>query len=182
LTKLRDGELDVVFAVDMFNEGVDVPAIDTVMMLRPTESRVLWMQQFGRGLRFAEGKKLHVIDYVGNHRSFLAALQAVMGVGSDPWVLRQKLRAMRAAGGEVELPHGCHVTYDLGAIRLAGELGAGVEEGRGVRALGTRVRRAAGAAADGRRGVSRRVRAERLAQDVAALVCRAFDARRAQRG
>ena len=51
LEQLRAGELDVVFAVDMFNEGVDVPAVDTVMMLRPTESRIVWLQQFGRGLR-----------------------------------------------------------------------------------------------------------------------------------
>jgi hypothetical protein len=47
----------------MFNEGVDLPDVDTVMMLRPTESRVLWLQQFGRGLRVAEGKdRLRVID------------------------------------------------------------------------------------------------------------------------
>ena len=50
--------LDVVFAVDMFNEGVDLPAVDTVMMLRPTESQILWLQQFGRGLRRREGKQL----------------------------------------------------------------------------------------------------------------------------
>ena len=72
LERLEAGALDVVFAVDMFNEGVDVPSIDSVLMLRPTESRTLWLQQFGRGLRKAEGKdRLTVIDYIGNHRSFL---------------------------------------------------------------------------------------------------------------
>ena len=42
-----DGDLDIVFAVDMFNEGVDLPNVDTILMLRPTESRILWLQQFG---------------------------------------------------------------------------------------------------------------------------------------
>ena len=51
LEELRDGNLNVIFAVDIFNEGVDLPTLDTIMMLRPTESRILWMQQFGRGLR-----------------------------------------------------------------------------------------------------------------------------------
>ena len=49
LARLLAGEIDVVCAVDMFNEGVDLPALDTVMMLRPTESRIVWLQQFGRG-------------------------------------------------------------------------------------------------------------------------------------
>lgn len=66
LERLRRGELDVVFSVHIFNEGVDVPDIDTVLMLRPTESRIVWLQQFGRGLRRAEGKDhLRVIDYIG---------------------------------------------------------------------------------------------------------------------
>ena len=68
----------MIFSVDMFNEGVDVPNIDTVLMLRPTDSAVIWMQQFGRGLRRAPGKPfLKVIDYIGNHRSFLMKLRSV---------------------------------------------------------------------------------------------------------
>jgi len=64
------GALDIVFAVDMFNEGVDIPTLDTVMMLRPTESRILWLQQFGRGPGTGENKdRLSVIDYIGNHRA-----------------------------------------------------------------------------------------------------------------
>ena len=71
LEKLRDGELDVVFAVDMFNEGVDVPSIDTVLMLRPTKFTIIWLQQLGRGLRISDDKeRLIVIDYIGNHRAF----------------------------------------------------------------------------------------------------------------
>ena len=57
LKALEDGDLDIVFAVDMFNEGVDVPSIDTVLMLRPTESPVIWLQQLGRGLRRSAEKK-----------------------------------------------------------------------------------------------------------------------------
>ena len=47
----------MIFSVDLFNEGVDLPSIDTVLMLRPTESQILFLQQLGRGLRRAEGKE-----------------------------------------------------------------------------------------------------------------------------
>ena len=58
--------------VDIFNEGIDIPVVDTIMMLRPTESKIIFIQQFGRGLRKAEGKKLvKVIDFIGNHKIFL---------------------------------------------------------------------------------------------------------------
>ena len=59
----------VVFSVDLFNEGVDVPTVDTVLMLRPTESPTLFLQQLGRGLRTADGKAFcTVLDFVGTHR------------------------------------------------------------------------------------------------------------------
>jgi superfamily II DNA/RNA helicase len=48
LDELSEGRLDVICAVDVFNEGLDLPELDTVLMLRPTESRILWLQQFGR--------------------------------------------------------------------------------------------------------------------------------------
>ena len=72
LRKLQDGELRVLFAVDLFNEGVDIPAIDTVLFLRPTESPTIFLQQLGRGLRRVEGKDcLTVLDFIGQqHRSF----------------------------------------------------------------------------------------------------------------
>ena len=66
------GELPIVFTVDLFNEGVDVPTSTSCMMLRPTESAVVFLQQLGRGLRRSDGKeRLDVIDLVGNHRGFL---------------------------------------------------------------------------------------------------------------
>ena len=78
LQQLASGELDVIFSVDMFNEGVDVPNIDTVLMLRPTEFDGDLDAAIRSGLRKAPGKPfLKVIDYIGNHRSFLMKLRSV---------------------------------------------------------------------------------------------------------
>ncbi|MGI6231634.1 MAG: DUF3427 domain-containing protein [Prevotella sp.] len=64
--KLRKGEINYLFVVDMFNEGVDIPEIDTVLFLRPTESLTIFLQQLGRGLRKAKGKNhVDVFDFVG---------------------------------------------------------------------------------------------------------------------
>jgi superfamily II DNA or RNA helicase/diadenosine tetraphosphate (Ap4A) HIT family hydrolase len=117
LERLEAGELDVVFAVDMLNEGVDVPHVDTVMMLRPTESRILWLQQFGRGLRKAEGKgHLTVIDYIGNHRTFLLKPQTLFELPLGDAHIDHALNLLQA--GEAELPPGCEVTYDLEAVDI----------------------------------------------------------------
>jgi superfamily II DNA or RNA helicase len=67
LRRLRQRDVNVLFAVDLFNEGVDVPEIDTVLFLRPTESATVFLQQLGRGLRQSEGKScLTVLDFIGN--------------------------------------------------------------------------------------------------------------------
>ena len=117
LEKLEAGELQVVFAVDMFNEGVDIPHIDTVLMLRPTESQLLWTQQFGRGLRKAEGKRdLAVIDYIGNHRSFLTKIQALFDLVPGDQHVRDVLERLQS--GTADLPDGCEVTYDLEAVDI----------------------------------------------------------------
>jgi superfamily II DNA or RNA helicase/HKD family nuclease len=71
LEQFRAGEVQVLFTVDLFNEGIDVPEVDTVLMLRPTESPVVFLQQLGRGLRYVKGKTLRVVDVVANHRSAL---------------------------------------------------------------------------------------------------------------
>ncbi|MBV5818772.1 DUF3427 domain-containing protein [Pseudomonas aeruginosa] len=112
LEQLSDGRLPLVFSVDLFSEGVDLPAIDTVMMLRPTESKILFLQQLGRGLRKAEGKdKLVVLDFIGNHQSFLHKPQALMGNSMN----HRQLAAFAHAAAEqrLELPEGCFVNYDL---------------------------------------------------------------------
>lgn len=118
LEQLRSGELEVLFAVDMFNEGVDVPAVDTVMMLRPTESSILWLQQFGRGLQRAEGKeRLVVTDYIGNHRTFLLKPRTLLQLPcTGDRELSQALE--RPQAGEWEVPPGCEVTYELDAVEL----------------------------------------------------------------
>ncbi|HTE23658.1 DEAD/DEAH box helicase [Flavitalea sp.] len=67
--KLQKGEINYLFVRDIFNEGVDIPEIDTVLFLRPTESLTIFLQQLGRGLRLADGKDcLTVLDFVGNSR------------------------------------------------------------------------------------------------------------------
>jgi superfamily II DNA or RNA helicase/HKD family nuclease len=116
LEQLEAGGLEVIFAVDMFNEGVDLPSVDTVLMLRPTESRVIWLQQFGRGLRRQEGKRLRVIDYIGNHRVFLTKIRALFGLGAGDVEVRRVLNLLETA--EVALPPGCSVTYDLEAKEI----------------------------------------------------------------
>lgn len=117
LEQLEAGELDVLFAVDMFNEGLDVPTIDTVLMLRPTESQILWLQQFGRGLRCAPGKeRLKVVDYIGNHRVFLIKPQTLLGLERGDQVLAAALRELQQ--GEWKLPPGCEVTYELRAVEI----------------------------------------------------------------
>ena len=117
LEQLRDGRLSVVFSVDLFNEGVDLPGIDTVMMLRPTESKILFLQQLGRGLRLSDEKEhLVVLDFIGNHQSFLQKPQALFGVGATYKALAAFAR--KAEQGRLELPDGCYVNYDLKVIEF----------------------------------------------------------------
>jgi superfamily II DNA or RNA helicase/diadenosine tetraphosphate (Ap4A) HIT family hydrolase/HKD family nuclease len=116
LEQLEAGELDLIFAVDIFNEGIDLPRVDTILMLRPTESRILWLQQFGRGLRHQPGKTLQVIDYIGNHRVFLNKARALFNLGSGDREVAQTLDFLDA--GTLELPPGCSVTYELEALEI----------------------------------------------------------------
>lgn len=68
IQKLKNGEIRVIFSVDMFNEGVDITSVDMVMFLRPTESPIVFLQQLGRGLRKCRGKEfLNVLDFIGNY-------------------------------------------------------------------------------------------------------------------
>ena len=121
LESLAAGRIEVIFAVDMFNEGLDLPNVDTVLMLRPTESTILWQQQFGRGLRRCEGKEhLRVIDYIGNHRSFLvkirALLEPLLNIKDSDAAISAALRLLQQ--GRADLPPGCGVTYELETIDI----------------------------------------------------------------
>lgn len=122
LDRLEDGALDVAFSVDLFNEGVDVPAVDLVMMLRPTESPVVFFQQLGRGLRQFEGKDhLEVIDLVGNHRSFLLKarlLAALAGLGH----LTDREAVERLKEPLTDLPDGCSIVVETEVLDLLSRL------------------------------------------------------------
>ena len=121
LERLERGEIQVIFAVDIFNEGVDVPAIDTVLMLRPTESTIIWLQQLGRGLRISPGKdRLTVIDYIGNHRIFLTKLRGLAMIADSDVAStgRQRELLELILGDRLSLPPGCEVTYDLRAVEI----------------------------------------------------------------
>jgi len=117
LEQLERGLIDVVFSVDLFNEGVDLPAIDTVLMLRPTESKILFLQQLGRGLRQSPEtgkKKLVCLDFIGNHISFFRKAEALYNIGATNSARRDFLDKTKE--GALELPEGCFVNYDLKAL------------------------------------------------------------------
>lgn len=82
-TKFMGKEINYLFVVDIFNEGVDLPDIDTILFLRPTESLTIFLQQLGRGLRLTDGKDcLTVLDFVGNSRpeyDFEGKFRALIG-------------------------------------------------------------------------------------------------------
>jgi superfamily II DNA or RNA helicase len=68
--KLREREVNVLCTCDLYNEGVDLPFVDTLLMLRPTASATLFLQQIGRGLRLDKGKTAClVLDFIGQHRA-----------------------------------------------------------------------------------------------------------------
>lgn len=117
LERLADRRLEVIFSVDLFNEGVDLPSIDTVMLLRPTESKILFLQQLGRGLRKSDEKShLVVLDFIGNHQSFLHKPQALLGAGQSFKQIAEFAR--RYEQKRLELPSGCFVNFDLQLIEF----------------------------------------------------------------
>ena len=115
LRDLRDGKVNVVFCVDLFNEGVDVPEIDTVLFLRPTESALVFLQQLGRGLRRTDSKScLTVLDFIGgaNRRfRFDLRFRALLG-GHRSDIIRQ------IEEGFPRLPSGCAIQLDRVASRI----------------------------------------------------------------
>ena len=107
--QLKNKEINFLFVVDMFNEGVDIPEVDTILFLRPTESLTVFIQQFGRGLRKAEGKThVDIFDYVGNCRAefnYTDRMRAIIG------------RTSMSVEEEMErdcphLPFGCKITLE----------------------------------------------------------------------
>lgn len=112
-SKLDKGELEVIFTVDLFNEGVDIPKVDTLLFIRPTESLTVYTQQIGRGLRIANGKShCVIIDFIGNYRNAdlkLSVFDTTEKVGwSNPL--------------EPLVPTGCEFNLDIQVIDLLKEL------------------------------------------------------------
>lgn len=128
LERLANGQLQVIFSVDLFNEGLDLPEIDTVMLLRPTESKILFLQQIGRGLRKSDKKdNLLILDFIGNHKAFFHKFQALFkDVGQGNARLAEFARLYDA--GELVLPDGCYVNYDLKLIDFLKHLDTGGRE------------------------------------------------------
>lgn len=106
---LLKGDINYLFVVDIYNEGVDLPEVDTLLFLRPTESLTVFLQQFGRGLRLSEGKEnVTVLDFVGNARAeydFTHTFRALVG------------RTRQSIDKEIEqdfphLPLGCSIVLE----------------------------------------------------------------------
>lgn len=113
IAKLVNHEINVIFSVDMFNEGVDIALLDMVMFLRPTESPVVFLQQLGRGLRTSRGKEyLNVLDFIGNYEK---AGQARLLLSGGEAALSEKTACNYNA---VEYPDGCTVDFDMRLIDL----------------------------------------------------------------
>ena len=122
LIRLQSGALRAVFTVDLFNEGIDLPDVDTLFLLRPTDSPTLFIQQLGRGLRKRPGKVLTVLDFIGRpHQEFRFDRRYRALVGGTRRQLAERLQE-----GFGFLPPGCHFELDrvaqenvLANLRLA---------------------------------------------------------------
>lgn len=106
---LTDGNIKVIFTVDLFNEGVDIPQINTILFLRPTESLTIFLQQLGRGLRISEGKEcLTVLDFIGQSNKnykFADKYRALIGK-------TKKSVESYVKDGFVSLPKGCFIKLE----------------------------------------------------------------------
>ncbi|MBV7281270.1 DUF3427 domain-containing protein [Corynebacterium sp. TAE3-ERU30] len=105
--RLEAGELDYIITVDLFNEGIDIPKVNQIVMLRPTQSVIVFTQQLGRGLRKYPGKEnLRVIDFIGNYKNNYLVPMALTGETRIKGVLRDGARAAKAVSGL------SHISFD----------------------------------------------------------------------
>ena len=116
IKKLEKEEIQVIFSVDMFNEGLDIPSVDLVMFLRPTESPVVFLQQLGRGLRISEGKEyLNVLDFIGNYNN---AFLVPSLLSKDAELNHSAALTINLVPPPCNLPYGCIVDFDFRLIDL----------------------------------------------------------------
>lgn len=110
--QLAQGKINYLCVADILNEGIDIPEIDTVLFLRPTESLTIFLQQLGRGLRLADGKtELTVLDFVAqanNKYNYESRFRALIGPSNT--TVRQQV-----ANGFTLLPRGCSINMELQA-------------------------------------------------------------------
>lgn len=104
--QLINGNIKFIFVVDLYNEGVDIPEVNTVLFLRPTESLTVFLQQLGRGLRLSEGKEcLTVLDFVGQaHKRYNFEEKYRALIGKSKHSVRHYLE-----NGFLTLPKGCYI-------------------------------------------------------------------------
>ncbi len=115
IKKLETGKIKIIFSVDMFNEGVDIPEVDTVMFLRPTQSAIVFLQQLGRGLRTAKGKEyLNVLDFIGNYKFAGKNISLLSEQKTHESIIR--------TDKEIQYPDGCLVDFDMELIDLFEEM------------------------------------------------------------
>jgi len=115
IEKLKNSEIKVIFSVDMFNEGLDVPEVDMVMFLRPTESPTVFLQQLGRGLRKRTGKNyVNILDFIGNYKR--ANLIPFLLSGDVQHISRRAQEAKLPP--EDEYPDDCIVNFDFKLVDL----------------------------------------------------------------
>ncbi len=112
--RLKKLEINFLCVVDLFNEGVDIPEIDTVMFLRPTESLTVFLQQLGRGLRLCDGKEhLTVLDFIGQaHQKFNFEARFRALIGQTPNRIEDEVNAAFPS-----LPSGCVIEMEKEAQR-----------------------------------------------------------------
>lgn len=116
IQKLKNGEIKVIFSVDMFNEGVDITSVDMVMFLRPTESPIVFLQQLGRGLRKCRGKEfLTVLDFIGNYEKAGRVRFLLEGKSDTHGEVHHPSDTLR-------FPDDCLVDFDMKLIDLFAEM------------------------------------------------------------
>jgi superfamily II DNA or RNA helicase len=117
LDRLRRGDVQVLCTVDVLNEGADIPFIECLLFLRPTESKRIFVQQLGRGLRKYVGKShCLVIDFIGNFQNAYRIVE-YHGLGSDEFE-EGSAGWPKSIKGVLDLPLGCKVTFDDRVLTL----------------------------------------------------------------
>lgn len=112
--RLIDKQINFIFVVDLYNEGIDIPEIDTVIFLRPTESLTVFLQQLGRGLRLHDGKDcLTVLDFIGqSHKNFRYDLRFTALISNNKRRIDKELN-----NNFPHLPAGCSIQFEREAKR-----------------------------------------------------------------